>query len=348
MSKLNADLPVILVDTSYWLYYRYFALRNWYNRAYPENIIANPNYNSEHNWLEDEIFMCKYKKLFIDNIKKLCKLYKTVLSNTVFCIDCPHKEIWRCELTNEYKGTRLESHKKNQFNSFNIFSYIKKYFLPELQTKCGIKIADCSRCEADDIIGWSAPYLINKNYKIIYILGNDNDYLQICNDKIILINGIGKSISRCDSSNSNSNNNSISNNSSSNNNYKYIGEKYLISKILLGDVSDNIKGCSIDTGFLNNNTNNNINNCSGEYKKINKLISNTIINNKEKYEKLQNILEEIRRGNNNLKDITINNITIDSKIILDDKFKKNAILMDFKMIPNELKNNLEILFNKII
>ena len=347
MSKLNKVFPVILVDTSYWLYYRYFALRNWYNRAYPDNIINNPNFNAEHNWLDDEIFMCKYKKLFVENIKKLCKLFNTVLSNTVFCIDCPHKEIWRCELTEAYKGTRLESHKKNQFNSFNIFSYIKKHFLPELKEKYNIKILECSRCEADDIIGYYAPYLSNINTnntntninttnnicKKVYILGNDNDYLQICNDNIVLVNGVGKVISRC-----NSNSDSNSNSGSSSNNNKYIGEKYLISKILLGDVSDNIKGCMIDSGFINNNNNTNTNICNGEYRKIHKSLIKLIIDNKDKYEILQNILYQLRNNNN----------TLDTKLFLDDKFKKNAILMDFKLIPNELKNNLEILFNQIL
>ena len=342
MSKLNIELPVILVDTSYWMYYRYFALRNWYNRAYPENIINNPNFNADHNWLEDKIFMCKYKKLFIDNIKKLCKLYKTLLSNTVFCIDCQHKEIWRCELTEEYKGTRLESHKKNQFNSFNIFSYIKKYFLPELKEKYGIKIIECSKCEADDIIGHFSPYLINininvnNNYKKVYILGNDNDYLQICNENIILINGVGKIISRYDISSDNI----ITDNGNGNrNNDKYIGERYLISKILLGDISDNIKGCSIDSGFCNNTTHI----CNGEYKKIHKSMINTILNNKEKYEILHNILLEIQNNSNN----QINN-SIYTKIFIDDKFKKNAMLMDFKMIPNELKLNMELLFNQLL
>jgi 5'-3' exonuclease len=346
MSKLNISMPVLLVDTSYWMYYRYFALRNWYNRAYPENIIKNPNFNSEHNWLEDEIFMCKYKKLFIDNIKKLCKVFKTVISNTVFCIDCPHKEIWRCELTSEYKGTRLESHKKNQFNSFNVFIYIKKYFLIDLKDKYNIKIIDCSRCEADDIIGYCAPYLINNtninlnnNCNKVYILGNDNDYLQICSDKIMLVNGIGKILSKCD-------NNISSNSSSSSNNDKYIGEKYLISKILLGDVSDNIKGCMIDYEFLNNTKNK----CSGEYTKINKLISSKIVNNNEKYKILQTILEEIRKkhiDSNNSINNNINNSLYD-KLFIDDKFKKNAILMDFKLIPNELKNNLETFILQII
>ena len=39
MSKLNLDLPILLIDTSYWLYYRFFSLRNWYFRAYPEKYI---------------------------------------------------------------------------------------------------------------------------------------------------------------------------------------------------------------------------------------------------------------------------------------------------------------------
>ena len=85
MSKLNSNLPVILIDTSYWLYYRFFSLRNWYARAYPEKY-ANENkntFNTNHNWLEDEVFMNKYKKLFIENIKKLCKKYKTKLENVL-------------------------------------------------------------------------------------------------------------------------------------------------------------------------------------------------------------------------------------------------------------------------
>ena len=97
MSKLNLELPIILVDTSYWLYYRFFSLRNWYFRAYPEKYINNDknSFNTEHNWFKDEVFMSKYKKLFIENIKKICKKFKTKMENVVFCIDCPHNDIWR-------------------------------------------------------------------------------------------------------------------------------------------------------------------------------------------------------------------------------------------------------------
>ncbi len=58
MSKLDKKYPVLLVDTSFWLYYRFFALRNWYRRAYPD-ITNKPNFNLEHDWLNDEIFITK-------------------------------------------------------------------------------------------------------------------------------------------------------------------------------------------------------------------------------------------------------------------------------------------------
>ena len=52
----------------------------------------------------------------------LCKKFNTKLTNVVFCIDCPHNDIWRCSKTDNYKGGRLESHKKKQFNFQGIFS----------------------------------------------------------------------------------------------------------------------------------------------------------------------------------------------------------------------------------
>jgi len=325
-TKLTIDLPIILIDTSYWLYYRFFALRNWYTRRYPENIVNNPNFNIEHNWLEDTIFITKYKKMFFEHIKKICRLFRTKLYNVVFCIDCPHKYIWRCDHTDDYKGTRPESHRKNQFNSFNLFSNIKQTLLPILQTKYNMKILKCDSCEADDIIGNFAVYLANKNCNNVYILANDNDYLQICNNtNIKLINGLGKIIS--------------------NSEHKlYLGEKYLISKILSGDISDNIKCCNIDRGFLENGINN------GHYTKIYKSILNNLLNNNDKYEILKNILYEIRKCNSdsNSDTETITNANTNANIFQDNKFVKNALLMDFQMLPKELKCNLEIKFNELV
>jgi hypothetical protein len=396
MSKLNPELPVILIDTSYWLYYRFFSLRNWYARAYPDNYINktttdttdttdtttnnfNKNFNIEHNWLEDEIFMTKYKKLFVENIKKICKKFKTKMENVVFCIDCPHNTIWRhtiintenekqkienekqkienekqkienekqkienennndndnikekliepimpIELIEPYKGTRLESHKKNKFNSFNIFSYMKTKFIPTLKdnNNNNVKIINCPKCEADDIIGQLTLYIhnlyIEKQWQLntIYILANDNDYLQVCNNNIKLINGIGKIISGEQGVNK-------------------MGDKYLLSKILCGDRSDNIKCCDIDNGYLHSGIPNKT------FKNISKNGIEKLISNPEKYNVFITLLNEIR--NNKL----LNDIE-NKHIININKFKHNCIMMDFQMIPVELKENLYKLFREII
>ena len=431
MTKINSNLPVILIDTSYWLYYRFFSLRNWYARAYPEHYVTSEssttNFNAVHNWLEDELFMTKYKKLFVDNIKKLCKRYKTKLENVILCIDCPHNEIWRhikvktenekINIKNEiikkkkekidgekidgekidgekievekievekievekidgekidgekiddekvegemddeesdtiienikpYKGTRLESHKKNNFNSFNIFNYMKTTFIPTIKDNNNntIKIIYCSKCEADDIIGQLSVYIDNHwqnqmnegnernessessggsvcsshNHKKIYILANDNDYLQVCNKNIKLINGLGKIISG----------------EQGENNY---GDKYLISKILLGDKSDNIKCCTVDSGYLQSGLSNN------KIKNITKKCIDIIFANPDKYNIFNTLLNDIRNNRE------LNNTSDIKKYITISKFKHNCNMMDFKMLPEELKQNLYTLFSKII
>ena len=63
------------------------------------------------------------------------QLGKIDIENIVFCIDCPHKDIWRLEDYTEYKGTRKESHRKNEFNSWDLFKYIKQTYLAELVSK---------------------------------------------------------------------------------------------------------------------------------------------------------------------------------------------------------------------
>lgn len=303
---------VMLVDTSYWLYHRFFALRNWYHRAYP-NKVKEPDFNNAtYDWFNDEIFITKYKKLFIANLKKICKKYKITMKNVVFCIDCSHKDIWRLNYNNEYKGTRLESHKKNEFNSFNIFNYIKKDFLIKEQITNGFKILHHEKSEADDIIGLFAPYLIKKGFGKVYILASDNDYLQICNDNITLLDGNGKILNKRDKQ----------------------GEKYLISKILMGDISDNIKCCQINCGFLDNGF------IGTNYKNIYKSLIEKILCSSDKYE----IIRQILNYNRGIEILSSRELCLD----VIKNFKENQILIDFEMIPIQIKQELETLFIKLI
>lgn len=332
MGKLFATHPVILVDTSYWLYYRFFALRTWYKKAFPDPN-RSANFDIEHNWIEDSIFMNKFRKLFIDNIKTLVKKYKTIMTNVVFCLDCSYKDIWRNLLITDYKATRPESLKKKGFNAFNVFAYIKKDYLPELQVQYGVKIIYHPKCEADDIIGHLAPFLVSHNFPMIYVIANDNDYLQICNSKIKMIKGNIKYESVL------TDNMTFENELSSN-----YGEEYLIRKILLGDVSDNIRACNVNKLLLERNI------C--DIKEINEILENKIyktvnkqniellLKNNQGYSFFSQLLNEIRKGD--IKDAS------DSRLMLVNNFYINTILMDFQMIPSDLQKELQTRFTSYL
>ena len=152
----------------------------------------------------------------------------------------------------------------------------------------------------------------------------------------------------------------------------------MISKILLGDISDNIKGCSIDSRYLKNepininsenkNSNTQANdshsNVSITYKNITKTLIKNLINDTTKYNMFKDMLYKIRLDSENAKldinvDIGINldmhlDMHLDRPsnnsicIIQNNKFNDNTILMDFKMLPNELKIALDSKFKEIV
>ena len=231
---------------------------------------------------------------------------------------------------------------------------MKTTFLPTLKDNSGapLKIISCSQCEADDIIGHLTLYiqtLKRETKHIIYILANDNDYLQICNNKVKLINGVGKIISVSQNGNGNGNgngNDNGNNNSNNNGNSNTIGDNYLLSKILLGDKSDNIKCCVVNMGYI----------CSGipnyNFKNVGKSCISKIFNNKELLKVFYDLLISIRNntinGSDNNSDVGSFSGDDINKIIDINKFKHNCIMMDFQMIPIELKRDLNTLFIQII
>ena len=131
------------------------------------------------------------------------------------------------------------------------------------------------------------------------------------------------------------------------------GERYLLRKILLGDVSDNIRPCNINKLLLDKNISNiqniqnihDIQNISGiesileckVYKTINKTNIEILLQNNALYEFLTKLLDAIHTG-----DIKNSN---DSRLVLIQNFYENTILMDFKMIPQNLQKELETKFS---
>ena len=248
----------ILIDGSYFIFYRYYALNVWWNLAKPDE---------EKPPVECPEFVEKFKSTFVSKIHDIDKNLK--LKNTIKYVgkDCRRSEIWRTALYPAYKATRGLN---NDFlgaplfdiaygggaapvcadnapvcggavpvgvNTTNIL-YGDKVTIPPtasgiaLFEKANVKqILSYPSLEADDCIALMAKHLYTTEPDAhIWIIASDMDYLQITNDRIHLYDLKFKNI--CEKSS---------------------GDPLqdLFCKIVAGDKSDNIppifKKCGIKT-----------------------------------------------------------------------------------------------------
>ena len=212
----------ILVDTSYLVFYRYFALVQWWRQAHPEEELGDPGKNKE--------FCEKFVKQIVesvDNIKRSLRLHKNTRQNppvkVVFGRDCPRKNIWRNQYFHEYKATRERD------DEFMGGQFFKMVYRDRLLEKTGADlILYEDGLEADDCIAITANWIKqhhsdfdDPDYKI-YIIANDMDYLQLWDERCDIVNLQGKYLVEKKTS------------------YRD-GAKNLFVKIVLGDKSDNIK-----------------------------------------------------------------------------------------------------------
>ena len=60
IKQIDSLSYTILIDLSYFIFYRYYALIGWWKLAKPDDDLGNP--------IENEVFVEKFKKTFIDKI----------------------------------------------------------------------------------------------------------------------------------------------------------------------------------------------------------------------------------------------------------------------------------------
>ena len=201
----------IFVDGSYYCFYRFYALNNWWRNAYPNEPLENPFLSKK--------FVEKFKKTFVENllqIPKKLKLNKNINPILVVGKDCKRENIWRMNIFPQYKANRVNE-------GFMGGPFFKMAYEEELFQKGGAKaILTHPKMEADDCIAISVKYLLTKYPTChIYIITSDKDYLQLNAPNVDLYNLAFKNIAEKSSSTGNP-------------------EKDLEIKIIMGDISDNI------------------------------------------------------------------------------------------------------------
>jgi 5'-3' exonuclease len=203
----------ILIDASYFIFYRVFALHVWWKNARPHEELVNPYDNEE--------FVEKFKSTFKSKIEEIKKKLKIKDAKIIVGKDCPQHQIWRMALHPSYKGGRNEE-KNKEANIGSFFYMVNK---EQLFEQAGVDmVVQLDKLEADDCLALTARHLYKKYEEAqIYIITSDHDYIQLSNDRIHLYNLKFKSLLESKA---------------------FSGEpkRDLFYKIVLGDKSDNIPG----------------------------------------------------------------------------------------------------------
>jgi len=159
MSIILNGKPILLIDYSYYVYYRYNATKAWSKHS-----------NTE---LNDETLKGYILKHMGNDLIKWEKKWKT--TNFIMCMDCPRNNIWRNEFINDYKGNRIKS------IDYSIFELLNKHSsLIYIEEDC---------LEADDIVAiiYKEIRKIKIDYPIV-IITNDNDYIQLMDNYTEILN----------------------------------------------------------------------------------------------------------------------------------------------------------------
>jgi len=179
---------LVLVDASYTSFYRFFATLKWFSMNQPD-FYKEKKDDVKYDWSENQIFIEKYEKMYLESVKKLIgnKEYKN--SKIIFCLDSPLETIWRSKLVDNYKGDRFDMTLKNNFKPTFKITYEK--IIPKLIKENENKIFSLrlEKLEADDIIAIICrKFEIDKPELKIYLVSGDQDFLQLGRPNLYFIN----------------------------------------------------------------------------------------------------------------------------------------------------------------
>jgi 5'-3' exonuclease len=199
----------ILIDGSYYVFFRYYAILSWFKLAKKDEVLEDP--------IENETFREKFKSTFVSKLKDISKKLK--IKNPIMLVarDCPRENIWRMKHLPSYKANRVYD------DTFLGGPFFKMAYNEELFIKGGAKmILKYPSLEADDCVAITAKNILTKFPKAnITIITSDMDYLQLANSQITLYDLKFKKLTERKSSFNDA-------------------EKDLFVKIVTGDKSDNI------------------------------------------------------------------------------------------------------------
>ena len=199
----------LFIDASYFIFFRYFSIENWFKLSHKGEEITDPINNLE--------FVNKFKKTFLSKISEITQ--KLNINNPIILVgkDTPQKNIWRMKHLPSYKQNR-------DYSNFHGGPFFEMVYNECLFNQAGAHmILKYDKLEADDVIAITTKHILKTRKDAnIYIITSDMDYLQLQGERVKLFNLKYKSL--LDSKHSHGD-----------------AELDLLIKIVTGDKSDNIK-----------------------------------------------------------------------------------------------------------
>jgi 5'-3' exonuclease len=179
-------MSLILIDTSYTSFYRFFATLRWYSFNNPDEYKLKNNNN--YDWSTDTVFIEKYEKMYLNSIIKLLGSIIFDDSEIIFCMDSPKNLLWRIDIKSDYKSDRIDLSEKHNYKG--VFNYTYNTIIPNIIDNYeNISSILIDKVEADDIIACICNYnKIHNPEKSIYIISADKDFLQLGRENIIFYN----------------------------------------------------------------------------------------------------------------------------------------------------------------
>jgi 5'-3' exonuclease len=227
---LHKNKGLVLVDTGYYLFNRYFATLKWYRIVTKESV----DIEGLH---ENEAFTTAFRAHILADVMKYClfpynekkltpktkvsKKVKHVRNKLIFCLDCPRSRIWRMQKYAQYKATRKLSTDMNM-NIVPLFhSYIDSLIASPPLTDMDIMKVGMDSLEADDIVYNTLKHIRKTVYESkVLVISNDNDFMQMIPMNVDVVNAKGEYLAE---------------------RARYDADTMMMLKVLTGDTSDNIK-----------------------------------------------------------------------------------------------------------
>lgn len=164
---------IVLIDSCGLTYYRVTATYSWCKKAHPDWLISPSNAE----------YIDALESQYLKHLSKIEKMTNTDSSAMILVRDCPIEQIWRRKHFPAYKQSRL-----NPKDSASIaFGPFIKHLNAVMYNKYQ-RVFRIDEAEADDVIAVLAKYYTDTSNSDVIIIGNDSDYVQLCNSRVSVLN----------------------------------------------------------------------------------------------------------------------------------------------------------------